>query len=65
MALPMALAAATSGVVRRHVLGLGPLFPTPLHPKFITPDGRPGGMLGCLLVGLLASVLSGGLIFFV
>jgi len=52
--IPVALASATAAVVRRYIIGMGPLFPTPPHPAFIGP----GGMLGCVLVGLLAGALS-------
>ena len=40
--------------MRRYIIGLGPLFPVPAHPVFIGP----GGLLGCVLVGLLAGALS-------
>jgi len=53
--IPVALASATAAAARRHLIGLGPLFPTPPHPVFIGP----GGLLGCALVGLAAGVLSG------
>jgi len=49
--IPVALASAVAAVVRRYILGFGPLFP---HPLFIGPKG----LLGCALVGLLAGVLS-------
>jgi chloride channel protein, CIC family len=52
--IPVALASAVAGVVRRYILGFGPLFPVPPHPLFIGPKG----LLGCALVGLLAGVLS-------
>jgi CIC family chloride channel protein len=52
--IPVALASAVAAVVRRYILGFGPLFPVPLHPLFIGPKG----LLGCALVGLLAGVLS-------
>jgi len=52
--IPVALASATAATVRRHILGLGPLFPVPSHPAFI---GFPG-LLGCVLAGLLVGVLS-------
>ncbi|HLL80210.1 MAG TPA: chloride channel protein [Ktedonobacteraceae bacterium] len=52
--IPVALASATALVVRRYIIGLGPLFPTPPHPTFIGPVG----VLGCVLVGLLAGGLS-------
>ncbi|MGZ6322335.1 MAG: chloride channel protein, partial [Ktedonobacterales bacterium] len=47
--IPVALASATAGVARRYIIGMGPLFPTPPHPAFIGP----GGILGCMVVGLL------------
>src|SRR5437667_8597989 len=43
-----------AAVLRRYLLGLGPLFPVPEHPLFIGPKG----LLGCVLVGLLAGGLS-------
>ncbi|MGD0468132.1 MAG: chloride channel protein [Terriglobales bacterium] len=52
--IPVALASAMAAVVRRYILGFGPLFPVPAHPLFIGPQG----LLGCALVGLLAGVLS-------
>jgi len=52
--IPVALASAVAAVVRRYILGFGPLFPVPQHPLFIGPQG----LLGCALVGLLAGVLS-------
>src|SRR5579864_5571805 len=52
--VPVALASATAGAVRRYIIGLGPLFPTPPHPVFIGPLG----LLGCVVVGLLAGALS-------
>ncbi len=52
--VPVALASASAAVVRRYIIGMGPLFPTPPHPAFIGP----GGVLGCVLVGLLAGALS-------
>ncbi len=52
--IPVALASAMAAVVRRYILGFGPLFPVPVHPLFIGPKG----LLGCALVGLLAGVLS-------
>jgi len=44
------VAAAT----RRYIIGLGPLFPTPSHAVFIGPHG----LMGCVLVGLMAGALS-------
>ncbi|MGH9676174.1 MAG: chloride channel protein, partial [Candidatus Acidiferrum sp.] len=52
--IPVALASAVAAVVRRYLLGFGPLFPVPAHPLFIGPKG----LLGCALVGLLAGILS-------
>jgi CIC family chloride channel protein len=52
--IPVALASAVAAVVRRYILGFGPLFPVPLHPLFIGPKA----LLGCALVGLLAGALS-------
>ncbi len=52
--IPVALASAMAAVVRRYILGFGPLFPVPAHPLFIGPEG----LLGCALVGLLAGILS-------
>ena len=53
-AIPVALASATAGVTRRYILGLGPLFPVPVHPTFIGP----AGLCGCVLTGVLAGALS-------
>jgi len=52
--IPVALASATAAAARRYILGMGPLFPTPPHPVFIGPKG----LLGCVLLGLLAGALS-------
>src|SRR5579871_5207067 len=52
--IPVALASAAAAVMRRYLLGLGPLFNVPHHPVFIGPQG----LASCLLVGLLAGVLS-------
>jgi H+/Cl- antiporter ClcA len=52
--VPVALASATGAVVRRYIIGLGPLFPVPAHPVFIGPEG----LAGCVIAGLLAGVLS-------
>jgi H+/Cl- antiporter ClcA len=53
-AIPVALASATAGAARRHILGLGPLFVVPSHPVFIGP----AGLMGCLVVGVAAGALS-------
>ena len=52
--VPVALASTMAAVIRRYILGFGPLFPVPVHPLFIGPKG----LLGCALVGLLAGGLS-------
>ena len=52
--IPVALASAVAAVVRRYILGFGPLFPVPEHPLFIGPKA----LLGCALVGILAGALS-------
>jgi chloride channel protein, CIC family len=52
--IPVALASATAGAARRYILGLGPLFPAPAHPVFIGPEA----LLGCVVCGLLAGLLS-------
>jgi len=52
--IPVALASAVAAVARRYILGLGPLFPVPHHSLFLSPKA----LLGCLIVGLLAGVLS-------
>ena len=52
--IPVALASATAGAMRRYIIGLGPLFPTPPHPVFIGPEG----LAGCVIAGVLAGLLS-------
>jgi chloride channel protein, CIC family len=52
--IPVALSSAVAAVLRRDLIGFGPLFPVPEHPLFIGPKG----LMGCVLVGLLAGVLS-------
>jgi CIC family chloride channel protein len=52
--IPVALASAVAAVLRRYLLGFGPLFPVPLHPLFVGLNG----LLGCVLVGILAGALS-------
>ncbi len=53
-AIPVALSSATACIVRRYLLGLGPLFPVSAHPVFIGP----AGIGGCALAGLAAGILS-------
>jgi chloride channel protein, CIC family len=52
--IPVALASVVAAAVRRHILGFGPLFPVPVHPAYIGATG----LLGCVVVGLLAGGLS-------
>src|SRR3954447_994274 len=52
--IPVAMASATAAAARRYIMGVGPLFPVPPHPIFIGPQG----LLGCVIAGLLAGVLS-------
>jgi len=52
--IPVALASATAAVVRRYLLGFGPLFPVPSHPANVSPEG----LLFCALAGLLAGALA-------
>src|SRR5215813_8479461 len=52
--IPVALASATAAVIRRYLLGPGPLFPVPTHPANVSPEG----LLFCAIAGLLAGILS-------
>ncbi len=52
--IPVALASATAAVVRRYIMGIGPIFPVHAHPTFIGP----AGILGCVLIGLAAGGVS-------
>ncbi len=52
--VPVALASAIAAIVRYYIIGPGPLFPVPPHVAFIGPMG----FLSCILVGLLAGLLS-------
>jgi chloride channel protein, CIC family len=52
--IPVALASVTADALRRHLLGLGPVFPVPPHTMAI---GVPA-LAACLLVGLLGGVAS-------
>ncbi|HEU5441644.1 MAG TPA: chloride channel protein, partial [Ktedonobacterales bacterium] len=52
--IPVALASATAAIVRRYIIAPGALFPTPPHPSYIGPLG----LGACIVVGLLAGVLS-------
>jgi len=53
-AIPVALASATACVVRRYIIGLGPLFAVAPQPVFIGPKG----LAGCLFAGVAAGALS-------
>src|SRR5437762_8113090 len=59
--IPVALASATAAVIRRYLIGLGPLFPVPPHPAVISPEG----LLFCVIAGVLAGGLSAFLTNFV
>ena len=52
--IPVALASAAAAAMRRYIIGMGPLFPVPVHPAFIGPQG----LLGCVVAGVLAGALS-------
>jgi len=52
--IPVALASVTAGVLRRQVLGLGPVFPVPVHASAIGFEG----IVGCIVAGLLGGVAS-------
>jgi CIC family chloride channel protein len=53
-AIPVALASVTAAALRRHLMGLGPIFPVPPHPAFIGYQA----LMACVLVGLMAGGLS-------
>jgi H+/Cl- antiporter ClcA/CBS domain-containing protein len=57
--VPVALSSITAAVVRRYIMGPGPLFPVPAHPLWIGMHA----IFACLLVGLMAGVLSALLTF--
>jgi len=52
--VPVAIASTTAAILRRHVLGLGPVFPVPTHPSDIPATA----LIACLLAGLLAGGMS-------
>ena len=52
--IPVALASAVAGALRRYVLGMGPIFPVPHHEAMIGP----AGLAGCVVAGILAGLLS-------
>lgn len=52
--VPVALASIVADVMRRYILGYGPMFPVPEHPLHLGLTS----LAGCALVGLLAGCLS-------
>lgn len=52
--IPVALASATAGALRRYLMGMGPIFPVPEHPAFLGP----AGLAGCVIAGILAGAVS-------
>lgn len=52
--IPVVLASVTAFAGRIYLLGSGPLFPTPPHPAFIGV----GGLLCCVLVGLIGGIFA-------
>ncbi|MGE5325161.1 MAG: chloride channel protein [Actinomycetota bacterium] len=59
--IPVVLASVAAEAARIHLLGPGPIFPVPAHNVTFSP----AIMFGCLLTGLLAGALAGGLSNFV
>ncbi|HET9182995.1 MAG TPA: chloride channel protein [Candidatus Angelobacter sp.] len=59
--IPVVLASVAAEAARIHLLGPGPIFPVPPHDVTYSPSI----MFGCLLTGLLAGALAGGLSNFV
>jgi H+/Cl- antiporter ClcA/CBS domain-containing protein len=55
--VPVALASVAAAAARRHLIGLGPIFPVPVHASFIGVDG----LLACAVAGLLAGLVSAAL----
>ena len=52
--LPVAIASAMAAAMRRHLLGVGPVFAVPMHSIMVGW----GGLAGCVVAGILAGVLS-------
>jgi CIC family chloride channel protein len=52
--IPVSLASVTAAVMRRRLIGLGPIFAVEQHPAFIGAQG----LAGCVLIGLLAGALA-------
>src|SRR5262249_36524191 len=61
--IPVALASATAAALRRHILGVGPVFPVPAHPLVIGGDGLAACVLAGVLAGALAAVLTQAVYF--
>src|SRR5262249_54859992 len=59
--IPVCVASATAAVIRRYLLGLGPLFPVPAHPANVSPEG----LIFCALAGLFGGILAALLTSFV
>ncbi|HKA34649.1 MAG TPA: chloride channel protein [Candidatus Binatia bacterium] len=57
--IPVGVAAAAATIVRRYIIGLGPLFPTAAHPVFIGPEGIAGCIVAGVAAGALSAVLTG------
>ena len=55
--IPVVLASVTAQAARLHLLGPGPLFPTPTHTFALSP----AVLFGCLAAGLFSGLLSAGL----
>ena len=55
--IPVALASVTAAAMRQHVIGVGPVFMVPAHASVIGWMG----LLGCVVVGILAGALSAAL----
>jgi len=51
--VPVAISAAAAAVMRKYLLGTGPLFPVAAHPAFV---GVPS-LLACVAVGLIAGAM--------
>jgi chloride channel protein, CIC family len=56
--VPVALASTMAAVIRRYLLGFGPLFPVPQHPAVVSPEGLFYCAVAGLLAGLLAALLT-------
>jgi chloride channel protein, CIC family len=52
--IPVALASASAAAMRRYILGVGPVFAVPTHSLALDWHG----LVGCVIAGLLAGVLS-------